>query len=98
LNQDGQSNPRQLVGERDYQNIAMEAPRRSREPRSEAMLRPARRVEQDGAGALYEERAQIAISALRDAAKDAITRNVSTILRQPSVEFKLGCLAFSAVD
>ncbi|MBK5199373.1 MAG: hypothetical protein JJE37_14020, partial [Methyloceanibacter sp.] len=25
-------------------------------------------------------------------------RNVSTILRQPSVEFKLGCLAFSAVD
>jgi hypothetical protein len=27
-----------------------------------------------------------------------IGRNVSTILRQPSVEFKLGCLAFSAVD
>ena len=25
-------------------------------------------------------------------------RNVSTILRQPSVEFKLGCLTFSAVD
>jgi hypothetical protein len=25
-------------------------------------------------------------------------RNVSTILRQPSVEFKLGCLGFSAVD
>jgi hypothetical protein len=28
----------------------------------------------------------------------ATARNVSTILRQPSVEFKLGCLAFSAVD
>jgi hypothetical protein len=27
-----------------------------------------------------------------------VERNVSTILRQPSVEFKLGCLAFSAVD
>jgi hypothetical protein len=26
------------------------------------------------------------------------TRNVSTILRQPSVEFKLGCLAISPVD
>src|ERR1019366_8049682 len=38
------------------------------------MLRPARRAEQDGAGALYEEHAQIASSALRDAAKDdAIT-------------------------
>ena len=29
---------------------------------------------------------------------DPACRNVSTILRQPSVEFKLGCLAFSAVD
>jgi hypothetical protein len=29
---------------------------------------------------------------------EAAKRNVSTILRQPSVEFKLGCLAFSAVD
>jgi hypothetical protein len=25
-------------------------------------------------------------------------RNVSTTLRQPSVEFKLGCLEFSSVD
>src|ERR1700690_3336898 len=38
------------------------------------MLRPARRVEQNSAGALYKERSQIAISTLRDAAKDrAIT-------------------------
>jgi len=28
----------------------------------------------------------------------AAWRNVSTILRQPSVEFKLGCLAISPVD
>ena len=25
-------------------------------------------------------------------------RNVSTTLRQPSIEFKLGCLEFSSVD
>jgi hypothetical protein len=31
-------------------------------------------------------------------AERCASRNVSTILRQPSVEFKLGCLAFSAVD
>jgi hypothetical protein len=38
-----------------------------------------------------------------DFTRDTVTfpgnsRNVSTILRQPSVESKLGCLAFSAVD
>jgi phosphomannomutase len=37
-----------------------------------------------------------AIIACLDSAS-ATLRNVSTILRQPSVEFKLGCLAFSAV-
>src|SRR5262245_11840378 len=53
----------------------MQAPRRGREPRSEAVLRPTPWSERNGAGALYEEHAQIAISALRDAAKDrAITR------------------------
>src|ERR1700692_512527 len=52
----------------------MQAPRRRREPGSEAMLRPTRRFEQNSAGALYKERSQIAISTLRDAAKDgAIT-------------------------
>ena len=35
---------------------------------------------------------------LPEMAADLVRRNVSTILRQPSVEFKLGCLAFSAVD
>jgi hypothetical protein len=38
---------------------------------------------------------------LRDAAgrrSISTNRNVSTILRQPSVEFKLGCLAISPVD
>jgi hypothetical protein len=29
---------------------------------------------------------------------ETAVRNVSTILRQASVEFKLGCLGFSAVD
>jgi hypothetical protein len=28
----------------------------------------------------------------------ALARNVSTILRQPGVEFRLGCPGFSAVD
>src|ERR1035437_8162799 len=32
------------------------------------------------------------------ALNQAPARNVSTILRQPSVEFKLGCLAISPVD
>src|SRR5262249_14558572 len=53
----------------------MQAPRRSRQPRSKAMLRPPRGSKQNGAGALYEQHAQIAISALGEVAKDrAITR------------------------
>src|SRR6476646_10825256 len=74
LNQDGQSDPRQLVGKRDGQNVAMQTPRRSREPGSKTVLCPTLRSEQNGAGALDEEHTQIAVSALRDAAKDrAIT-------------------------
>jgi len=38
LNQDGQSDPRQLVGKRDGQNVAMQTPRRSREPGSKTVL------------------------------------------------------------
>ena len=70
LRQDGPSDPRQLVGERNCQNIAMHAPRSRREPRSKTVPRPARRMEQNGTGTLDEERAQIAIPALGDAAKD----------------------------
>src|SRR5438128_3288148 len=44
--------------------------RRGREPQSKAMLRPVSRSEQNYAGALHEERAEIAISALCDAAKN----------------------------
>src|ERR1700722_2060233 len=74
LDQDSQSDPRQLVGERDCQNVAMQTPGRSREPGSKAMLFPTLGSEQNGAGALDEEHTQIAVSALRDAAKDrAIT-------------------------
>ena len=73
LNQDGQSDPRQLVGKRDGQNVAVQTPRRNREPGSKTVLCPALRSEQNGAGALDEE-LPIAVSALRDAAKDrAIT-------------------------
>src|SRR5271166_518096 len=75
LRQDSPSDPRQLVGERNAQNIAMHAPGRRRQPRSKAMLCPTCRSEQDGTGALDEEHAQIAVSALGDTAKDgAITR------------------------
>ncbi len=53
----------------------MQTPRRSRKPRSKAMLGPPRRSKQNGAGTLYEQHAQIAISAFGDAAKDrTITR------------------------
>src|SRR5215813_3615606 len=52
----------------------MQALRRGCEPRSEAVLCPVCRSEQNNAGALHEERAQIAVSALCDAAENrAIT-------------------------
>src|SRR5271166_5286402 len=72
LRQDSPSDPRQLVGERNAQNIAMHAPGRRRQPRSKAMLCPTCRSEQDGTGALDEEHAQIAVSALGDTAKDGV--------------------------
>jgi hypothetical protein len=56
------------------QNIVMQALRRGCEPRAEAVLCPVCRSEQNNAGALHEERAQIAVSALCNAAEDrAIT-------------------------
>ena len=54
LRQDGPSDPRQLVGERNCQNIAMHAPRSRREPRSKTVPRPARRMEQGGAAAIKQ--------------------------------------------
>jgi crotonobetainyl-CoA:carnitine CoA-transferase CaiB-like acyl-CoA transferase len=47
----------------------MQTPRRSRKPRSKAMLGPPRRSKENSAGTLDEQRAQIAISALGDVAK-----------------------------
>ena len=69
LHQNGQSDSRQLIGECDCQNIAMQAPGRSRKPGSKAMLRPARWMKLNSAGALNEEHAQIAIATLGDAEK-----------------------------
>src|SRR5262249_43208891 len=71
----GKSNPSPLVRDRGGKNVAMRPPRRSRKPRSKAMLGPPRRSKQNGAGTLYEQHAQIPISAFGDAAKDrTITR------------------------
>src|SRR6516225_4955562 len=39
LYQNGESNPRQLISERDCQNVTMQTPSRSREPRSKAVKR-----------------------------------------------------------
>jgi hypothetical protein len=50
LRQDGPSDPRQLVGERNCQNIVMQAPSCGGEPRSKTVPRPARRMEQNGTG------------------------------------------------
>ena len=44
--------------------------RRSRQPRPKAVLCPVSRSEQNNASALHEQRAQIAIAALADAAED----------------------------
>jgi hypothetical protein len=63
------SNPRQLIGERDGQDVTMQALSRSREPGSKAVLCPARRMKLNGTGALDEEHPQIAITTLGDAAK-----------------------------
>src|SRR5262249_26821201 len=49
------------------QNVVMQASRCGREPRSEAMFCPVCRSEQNNAGTLHEERAQIAVAALRNA-------------------------------
>src|SRR5262245_31166906 len=53
----------------------MQALCRGRQPRSEAVLCPVCRSEQNNAGALHKEHAQITVSALCDAAEDStITR------------------------
>ena len=69
LQEDSEGDPRQLICERDCQNVTMQTPSRSREPGSKAVLRPARRMKLNSTGALDEEHAQIAISTLGDAAK-----------------------------
>src|ERR1700730_2395598 len=57
LRQDSPSDPRQLVGERNCQNITMQSPRCGGEPRSKAVFHPTCRSQEDGAGALDEEHA-----------------------------------------
>src|ERR1700736_4340035 len=75
LCQHSPSDPRQLIGKCSCQDVVMQALRRRREPQPKAMLRPVYWSEQNNAGALHEERAQIAIATLGDAAEDGtITR------------------------
>src|SRR6266542_2206035 len=70
LRQDRPGDPRQLVGERGCQNIVMQALGCSCEPRSKAVFCPIGRSEQNDASALHEQRAQIAIATLCNAAED----------------------------
>ena len=59
----------QLIGERSCQNVVTQTFRRGRQPRPKAMLFQFAGRSKD-AGALHEQRAQIAIATLADAAKD----------------------------
>ena len=74
LDQDSQSDPRQLVGERDCQNVAIKTPAAVVSHGPGPCFAQLGASEQNGAGAFDEEHTQIAVCALRDAAKDgAIT-------------------------
>jgi hypothetical protein len=70
LRQDRPGDPRQLVGERGCQNIVMQPLSCGCEPRSKAVFCPICRSKQNNASALHEQRAQIAIAALCNAAED----------------------------
>ena len=62
--------PRQLVGERRRQNVRMQPLRGANEPSPEAVLRPARRPQQNDPGCLHEEHTQVTVAALGDAPED----------------------------
>jgi hypothetical protein len=70
LGQDRPGDVGQLIGERSCQNVVMQPFRRGRQPRPKAMLCPICWPEQNDAGVLHEQRAQIAIATLADAAED----------------------------
>ena len=78
----------------------MQAPSRSREPGSKAVLRPARRMKLNGTGALDEEHPQIAITTLGDAAKyRAITgRHLPRYQTQPGGKVAPLCKGGSIAD
>jgi hypothetical protein len=67
LCQHGPGDPRQLVGKSCGQNVRMQALSGASEPAPEAVLRPARRPQQNDPGCLHEECAQVTVAALGDA-------------------------------
>src|SRR5436190_3578961 len=77
------SDARQLIGERSRQNIGMQPFRRGCEPRSKTMLCPVRWSEQNNAGALHEQHAQVAIAPLADATKDRSVTRRHLLWHQP---------------
>ena len=65
----------EFVGQGNRQHIAMQPRRSSRKPAAEHMPWPTLRRQQDSAGALHKQGAQVSVAAAADAAEDrSVTR------------------------